>query len=86
MIGAVKPYLEAQKIRFTGAVAFHENGTMYRDYPKNQPRYTGYPDKEVDKAWESLLYAAAVDLPKELAGEMKDITWEEPQGGLYRTG
>lgn len=64
MIEAAKPYVEGRKIRFTGAVAFHENGTMYRECNKNEPHYTGYPDKDVDDAWDSLLYAAAVDLPQ----------------------
>jgi hypothetical protein len=78
--------MEGRKVRFTGAVAFYENGTMYRDYPKDQPRYAGYPDAEVDEAWDNLLYAAAVDLPTHEIGRLKDTTWEEPQGGLYRTG
>ena len=83
---AAKPYMEVQRVRFTGAVAFHENGSMYRDYPKDEPRYVGEPDAEVDKAWEDLLWGSGIDLPLTEAGRMAGITWEEPQGGLYRTG
>jgi hypothetical protein len=78
--------MEGRKVLFTGAVAFYENGTKYRDYPKNQPLFVGYPNVKVDEAWENLLYGSKVDLPTELAGRMKSVTWEEPQGGLYRTG
>lgn len=83
---AAKPWMEAKRVRFTGMLKFHENGSMYRDYPKDQPLYVGPPTPEIDKAWNDLLYASAVDLPTELAGEMTKLTWEEPQGDLWRTG
>jgi len=81
-----KAAIEGHKIRFTGELKFYENNTMYRDYPEGEPRYFGPPNPEIDNAWHELLYASAVDLPEEEAQTIKDFTWEEPQGGLYRTG
>lgn len=84
---AVLPYIEGQRKVFTGSVAFHDNGTMYRSYNPNEPSYVGDPSPEQDKAWKDMLYASGIDLPKELAGKMADITWKEPEPiGLYRTG
>lgn len=58
---------------------------MYREYPKSEPIYFGPPSPEIDMAWRELLYGAGVDHTGEEAANIKDITWKEPQGGLYRT-
>lgn len=57
---------------------------MYRENPG--PQYFGSPSDEIDKNWYDLLYARGVDLEE---GEYRQAgfhTWEEPMGGLWRTG
>ncbi|KAF3012432.1 hypothetical protein E8E14_011432 [Neopestalotiopsis sp. 37M] len=83
---SARPFIETKLVKFTGSVAFYENGTMYRDYPKDQPQYVGDPNAEIDAAWDDLLWGSAVDLPGHLAGKMKDMTWKELDADLYRTG
>ena len=78
--------IEAQKVRFTGEMKFHENGTIYRDYPPGAPIYAGPPSPEIDAAWDDLLYASDLDLVGSEAESVKGSTFEEPQGGLWRTG
>jgi hypothetical protein len=58
---------------------------MYRDYPPRAPQYAGPPSAAINAAWDNLLHAADIDLSSEEAGSIKDITFEEPQGGLWRT-
>ena len=75
--------------RFTGSVAFYENGTMYRQYNPKEPQYVGYPSPEIDKAWNDLNYGSGIDLPDDMIGRLKGKTWEEirgGKGGLWRTG
>ena len=80
-----KVAIEVHKIRFTGEMKFHENGTIYRDYPPGAPQYAGPPSAAINAAWDNLLYAADIDLSSEEAGGIKVTTFEEPQGGLWRT-
>lgn len=65
---------------------FDSNGTMYRDYPHGAPIYFGPPSDDIDNAWDDLLYSSGIDLSGEEAESVKDITFEEPMGGLWRTG
>ena len=81
-----KQAMEAKRVQFKGELRFHDNGTMYRYTPG--PTYFGPASQEIDDNWYKLLYARGVDLSEveiEAAG-MKGKTWEEPMGGLWRTG
>lgn len=73
-------------MKFTGGVKFDENGTMYRDYPHGKPIYFGPPSDAIDDAWEDLLYSSGIDLGGKEAESVRDSTFEEPMGGLWRTG
>ncbi|KAI2634102.1 hypothetical protein GGS26DRAFT_589945 [Hypomontagnella submonticulosa] len=86
---ASKPFIEGKRVQFAGSVQFSENGTMYREYNPNEPLYAGYPNPEIDKAWNDLIYGAGIDLPTDMIGRLKDDTWEEingGEGGMWRTG
>lgn len=52
------------------------------------PQYFGEPNQEIDDNWTRLTYAAGIDLDEEEITQsgLKDKTWQEPQGGLWRTG
>jgi hypothetical protein len=62
------------------------NGTMYRDLKPSDPLYFGIPSPEIDKAWANLLYSSAMDLEGEEANSIKNETFEEPLGDMWRTG
>ena len=81
-----KEAMEALRMPFTGEIKFDENDTMYRDMPG--PQYFGEPRPELDDNLHNLMYAAGMDLEEEeiTRAGLKDTTWEEPQGGLWRTG
>jgi hypothetical protein len=51
-------------------------------------QYFGEPNDEIDHNWERLAYASGLDLGEEEITEagLKETTWQEPQGGLWRTG
>lgn len=77
---------EVVRMPFSGELKRYDNGTLYRDMPG--PQYFGEPNAEIDANWEELVYASGIDLNEHeisMTG-LKDTTWEEPQGGLWRTG
>jgi hypothetical protein len=78
--------MEGRRVKFTGTVAFHENGTMYRQRPEGQPQYVGQPSEDIDNAWKRLLHGSVIDLPASEPGRIKDQTWHELQGDMWRTG
>ena len=58
---------------------------MYRDY-QGGPVYFGPPSAEIDANWFDLLKGSGLDLSGAEAESVKDWTFEEAQGGLWRTG
>jgi hypothetical protein len=62
------------------------NGTMYRDLEPGEPIYFGIPSPEIDQAWGDLLYSSGLDLEGEEANSVKNETFEEPLGNMWRTG
>lgn len=58
---------------------------MYRDY-EGEPVYVGPPSEEIDANWDALLKGSGLDLSGAEADSVKDWTFEEAQGGLWRTG
>ena len=77
--------IEGRRVSFTGELKFHKNKTMYRDY-EDEPKYVGPPSAEIDANWNALLKGSGVDLSGAEANSVKDWTFEEAQGGLWRTG
>ena len=77
--------IEGRRINFSGELKFHENNTMYRDY-EGEPVYAGPPSPEIDANWNALLKGSGLDLAGAEADSVKDWTFEEAQGGLWRTG
>ena len=47
------------QVRFTGAAAFHENGSAYRVMQPGAPQYVGTPSAEIDDAWKALITGAS---------------------------
>ena len=58
---------------------------MYRDY-EGEPVYFGPSSAEIDANWDALLKGSGLDLSGAEAESVKDWTFEEAQGGLWRTG
>ncbi len=77
--------IEGRRVTFSGELKFHENKTMYRDY-EGEPVYFGPPSAEIDANWNALLEGSGLDLSGAEADSVKDWTFEEAQGGLWRTG
>ena len=69
---------------FTGELKLHKNKIIYRDY-EGDPVYFGPPSPEIDANWDALLKGSGLDLSGADADAVKDWTFEEPQGGLWRT-
>ncbi|KAI3342238.1 hypothetical protein F4824DRAFT_195251 [Ustulina deusta] len=74
-----------KKVKFTGGLKFHENGTTYRAIQPGVPQYVGEPSDEMDRRWRSLIRGQAVDLRGQEAESVADITYQKP-GGWYLTG
>ena len=58
---------------------------MYRDHG-GEPIYFGPPSAEIDMNWATLLDGSGLDLAGAEADSVKGWTFEEAQGGLWRTG
>jgi len=78
--------IETHHVKFSGGLMFMPNGTMYRDLRPGEPLYFGIPSPEIDKAWWNLLYSSALDLEGDDANTVKNETFEEPLGHMWRTG
>jgi hypothetical protein len=55
-------HIELEEVQFTMGTSFHPNKTMYSPNP-SEIRYVGYPDEELDQAWEEILWG---DRPRRL--------------------
>jgi len=78
--------IETHQVKFSGGLAFMPNGTMFRDIKPGEPIYFGVPSPEIDQAWGDLLYSSGLDLEGEEANSVKNETFEEPLGNMWRTG
>lgn len=50
-----KLLFKSEKRRFTNAIRDDSDGSLVSSWDKNEPRYTGAPNTEVDKNWNELI-------------------------------
>jgi hypothetical protein len=53
--GPARASIEVVKLRFSGSLRYHDDGTLYVDYAKDEPRFFGTPSEDIDHAWENLI-------------------------------
>lgn len=85
-LGIARSAISTQQVRFRGGLLKDENGELYREHVEGEPYYFGIPSPEIDQAWADLIYSSAIDLEGEEAMAVKNKTFEEPLGNMWRTG
>ncbi|CAJ2510800.1 Uu.00g064250.m01.CDS01 [Anthostomella pinea] len=79
-LNPLRPAIELKKVRFTGGLKFHENGTTYRYLEPGATQYVGEPSEELDRAWRLLIQGQGVDLLGDEAEGLEGKTYQKPEG------
>ncbi|KAH8901445.1 hypothetical protein GQ53DRAFT_757076 [Thozetella sp. PMI_491] len=81
-LGAARMAIGYHDIVFTSGIEEDENGTMFLNLPKDQPRYVGTPGPEVDAAWADLTKATEIWLDGDEAVPVANRTIHSEHGWL----